>query len=69
MPYQKKLLNCYPSYDLVNDNISELPADFERWTPYVRDLKKKQSVTSQSLEKIEDGQSALRYFTRLRPNL
>lgn len=29
--------------------------DFERWTPYVRDLSKKQSVTAQSLEKIEDG--------------
>ncbi|TFK41337.1 Translin [Crucibulum laeve] len=27
---------------------------FERFTPYVRDLSKKQSVTSQSLEKIED---------------
>lgn len=29
--------------------------DFERMTPYVRDLRKKQSVTAQSLEKIEDG--------------
>ncbi|KAF9472469.1 Translin [Pholiota conissans] len=30
-------------------------ADFERMTPYIRELKKKQSVTSQSLEKIEDA--------------
>lgn len=29
--------------------------DFERLTPYVRDLSKKQAVTAQSLEKIEDG--------------
>lgn len=33
-----------------------LVTDFESWTPYVRDLKKKQSVTTQSLEKIEDGE-------------
>ncbi|OBZ79725.1 Translin-associated protein X [Grifola frondosa] len=29
-------------------------ADFEGWTPYFRDLRKKQAVTSQSLQKIED---------------
>jgi len=29
-------------------------ADFERFTPFVRDLSKKQSVTNQSLQKIED---------------
>ena len=29
--------------------------DFERMTPHIHDLSKKQSVTSQSLEKIEDG--------------
>jgi len=34
-------------------------ADFERWTPYVRELKKKQSVTTQSLEKIEDAAYAI----------
>ncbi|KJA26009.1 hypothetical protein HYPSUDRAFT_133732 [Hypholoma sublateritium FD-334 SS-4] len=34
-------------------------ADFERWIPYVRELKKKQSVTSQSLEKIEDAAYAI----------
>ena len=27
-------------------------------TPYIRDLKKKQAVTAQSLEKIEDGRSS-----------
>jgi hypothetical protein len=31
--------------------------DFERFTPYIRDLRKKQAVTANSLEKIEDGQS------------
>lgn len=34
--------------------------DFERMTPYVRDLRKKQYVTAQSLEKIEDGSCSLR---------
>lgn len=34
-------------------------ADFERLTPYSRDLRKKQHVTTQSLEKIEDGRSVL----------
>ncbi|KAF9056648.1 Translin [Panaeolus papilionaceus] len=29
--------------------------DFERMTPYIRDLNKKQAVTTQSLEKIEDA--------------
>ena len=29
--------------------------DFERMTPYIRELSKKQAVTAQSLEKIEDG--------------
>jgi hypothetical protein len=29
--------------------------DFERLTPYVKDLSKKQTITSQSLQKIEDG--------------
>lgn len=29
--------------------------DFERFIPYSRDLRKKQHVTSQSLEKMEDG--------------
>lgn len=29
--------------------------DFETFTPYYRELRKKQSVTSQSLQKIEDG--------------
>jgi len=31
------------------------PADLERLTPYVRELSRKQYVTAQSLEKIEDG--------------
>jgi len=30
-------------------------ADLERFTPYVRDLPKKQAITAQSLEKIEDA--------------
>jgi len=30
-------------------------ADFERFTPYVWDLRKKQAVTAQSLAKIEDA--------------
>ncbi len=30
-------------------------SDFEALTPYFRDLRKKQHVTTQSLEKIEDG--------------
>ncbi|KAF5312706.1 hypothetical protein D9619_003374 [Psilocybe cf. subviscida] len=32
-------------------------SDFERMTPYIRELGKKQAVTVQSLEKIEDGKS------------
>ncbi|GJE87756.1 translin-associated factor-X domain-containing protein [Phanerochaete sordida] len=34
-------------------------ADFEVWTPYFKDLRKKQNVTSQSLEKIEDAAYAI----------
>ncbi|KAH9487108.1 Translin-associated protein X [Psilocybe cubensis] len=34
-------------------------ADFEGLTPYIRDLRKKQSVTTQSLEKIEDAAYAI----------
>ncbi|KAG6910594.1 hypothetical protein DXG01_009545 [Tephrocybe rancida] len=34
-------------------------ADFERMTPYIRDLSKKQAVTTQSLEKIEDAAYAI----------
>ncbi|KAG5652285.1 hypothetical protein H0H81_005545 [Sphagnurus paluster] len=34
-------------------------ADFERMTPYVRDLSKKQAVTAQSLQKIEDAAYAI----------
>ncbi|PPQ63510.1 hypothetical protein CVT24_004738 [Panaeolus cyanescens] len=30
-------------------------SDFERMTPYIRELSKKQAVTTQSLEKIEDA--------------
>ncbi|EKM60850.1 uncharacterized protein PHACADRAFT_84062 [Phanerochaete carnosa HHB-10118-sp] len=32
---------------------------FEGWTPYFKDLRKKQNVTSQSLEKIEDAAYAI----------
>ncbi|PPQ90409.1 hypothetical protein CVT25_014927 [Psilocybe cyanescens] len=34
-------------------------SDFEGMTPYIRELRKKQSVTTQSLEKIEDDDGAL----------
>ncbi|KAI0724285.1 Translin [Cerioporus squamosus] len=34
-------------------------ADFERLTPYFRELRKKQNVTAQSLEKIEDAAYAV----------
>ncbi|KAI0076266.1 Translin [Panus rudis PR-1116 ss-1] len=34
-------------------------ADFEAYTPYFRDLRKKQNVTTQSLEKIEDAAYAI----------
>ncbi|CAA7258794.1 unnamed protein product [Cyclocybe aegerita] len=34
-------------------------ADFERMSPYIRDLRKKQIVTAQSLEKIEDAAYAI----------
>ncbi|KAF8887960.1 Translin [Gymnopilus junonius] len=34
-------------------------ADFERMTPYIRELSKKQAVTAQSLEKIEDAAYAI----------
>ncbi|KAK2462048.1 hypothetical protein APHAL10511_006511 [Amanita phalloides] len=34
-------------------------ADFEMFTPHVHDLRKKQSVTTQSLEKIEDATYAI----------
>jgi hypothetical protein len=37
--------------------LTNFVADFERMTPYIRELGKKQVVTSQSLEKIEDGKS------------
>lgn len=40
---------------MMTTRVNTVIADFERFTPYVRDLSKKQFVTSQSLEKIEDG--------------
>jgi len=39
--------------------VRQCKADFERFTPYVRELSKKQAVTSQSLEKIEDAVYAI----------
>lgn len=33
--------------------------DFDGFTPYVKNLGKKQAVTAQSLTKIEDGESPL----------
>ena len=38
-----------------SSNSSRALADFEVLVPYFKDLKKKQAVTSQSLQKIEDG--------------
>lgn len=35
--------------------VRDCKADFERLSPYVRDLNKKQAVTAQSLQKIEDA--------------
>jgi len=39
--------------------VRECKSGFERFTPYVRELRKKQSVTSQSLEKLEDAVYAI----------
>lgn len=39
--------------------VRQCKADFERFTPYVKELSKKQAVTSQSLEKIEDAVYAI----------
>jgi len=39
--------------------VRDCKSDFERLTPYVRDLSKKQAVTSQSLQKIEDATYAI----------
>ena len=36
-------------------DVDALSKDFEGLTPYIRELRKKQQVTTQSLEKIEDG--------------
>ena len=37
--------------------LTYLLADFDGFTPYVKQLSKKQSVTAQSLLKIEEGAS------------
>jgi len=39
--------------------VRDCKSDFERLTPYVRDLSKKQAVTAQSLQKIEDAAYAI----------
>ncbi|KAH7923991.1 Translin [Leucogyrophana mollusca] len=39
--------------------VRQCKSDFERFTPVVRELSKKQSVTTQSLEKIEDAVYAI----------
>jgi len=44
---------------LVCDFVRNVKADFERLTPYIRELAKKQSVTRQSLRKIEEANYAL----------
>ncbi|EJD04301.1 Translin [Fomitiporia mediterranea MF3/22] len=43
----------------VSDFVRNCKADFEGFTPYVRHLGKKQSVTAQSLQKIEDTAYAI----------
>ncbi|KAJ3513734.1 hypothetical protein NLJ89_g2783 [Agrocybe chaxingu] len=43
----------------VCDFVRGCKADFERMSPYIRDLRKKQVVTAQSLEKIEDAAYAI----------
>jgi hypothetical protein len=43
--------------DMDHHTDSHFPSDFERFTPYIWELRKKQHVTAQSLEKIEDGKS------------
>ncbi len=40
-------------------------SDFERFTSYIWDLRKKQVVTTQSLEKIEDGKRITCQFKRI----
>ncbi|KAH7883828.1 Translin [Phlebopus sp. FC_14] len=39
--------------------VRQCKADFERFTPFVKGLRKKQTVTGQSLEKIEDAVYAI----------
>lgn len=39
--------------------VRDCKSDFERFTPFVYDLRKKQNVTSQSLEKIENAAYAI----------
>ncbi|KIJ68664.1 hypothetical protein HYDPIDRAFT_106900 [Hydnomerulius pinastri MD-312] len=39
--------------------VRECKSDFDRYTPFVRELRKKQTVTNQSLEKIEDAVYAI----------
>lgn len=48
MTYKRKRTH---SADILGNRI----ADFEALTPYFKELRKKQYVTGQSLEKIEDG--------------
>ncbi|KAL5518646.1 hypothetical protein ACEPAH_329 [Sanghuangporus vaninii] len=43
----------------VSDFVRNCKADFEGFTPYVRHLGKKQAVTTQSLQKIEDAAYAI----------
>jgi len=39
--------------------VRDCKSDFEQFTPHVRDLSKKQAVTSESLEKIENAAYAV----------
>lgn len=46
---------CYNLYHVQFVMLIRFSTDFERFTPYIGELRKKQHVTAQSLEKIEDG--------------
>jgi len=46
--------------DDISNFVRRCKADFERFTPFVRELSKKQQVTKQSVQKIEDANYAVR---------
>ena len=48
----------------ISGKLAYMCLDFERIIPYIWDLKKKQAVTAQSLEKIEDGKTSFTFKYR-----